>query len=305
MNYFRTIKAALDASFAGICDHLDVNKEEACQTIQKHLATMSQEWFSGDTPNIVYGDPLCRFAYLFAHVGANANLCEVAIRDSAEVCKFIELTLDRSEELRVCAFGGGPGTELLALSKHLLSSGRSGHVEIEFTLLDRVPEWAESWNALEAQIKAEMKATYGSKSQRPFSTSKTFVPFDMTKAHQYANLSHLLEHDLYVMNYVVSEVVGDYTKFQELINAASSAAPSGSMFLIVDRDQDRVIDNASTLLSTAGLSLGTVRKTCTNMDTDERKEDLEPYVTSIGRKPRLQWRSCSGRGAFYFVGTKP
>ena len=25
----------------------------------------------------------------------------------------------------------------------------------------------------------------------------------MTKAHQYANLSHLLEQDLYVMNYAV------------------------------------------------------------------------------------------------------
>ena len=136
MNYFKTIKAALDASFVGICEHLDLSKEEACQTVKKHLATMSQEWFSGDTPNIVYGDPLCRFAYLFAHVGANANLCEYAIRHSRSLSEFIELTLDRSEELRVCAFGGGPGTELLALSKHLLKSGLSGPVEISFTLVE-------------------------------------------------------------------------------------------------------------------------------------------------------------------------
>ena len=159
-------------------------------------------------------------------------------------------------------------------------------------------EWAETWNALEAQIKAELKATYGPQSKRPFSTNKTFVPFDMTKAHQYANLAQLLEHDLYVMNYVVSEVVGDHTKFQELINAASSAAASGSKFLVVDRDQDRVIENTRELLTAAGLTVGKVRKSSTNMDTDERMSSLEEYTTTIGRRPRLQWGSRSGRGEF-------
>ena len=305
MNYFETIKAALDASFAGICEHLGLSREEACRTIKQHLATMSHEWFSGQTPNIVYGDPLCRFAYLFCHVGANANLCEVAIRSSPDLCDFIDTTLEKAEELRVCAFGGGPGTELLALSKFLLGRAFPVHVEISFTLLDRVPEWAETWNALEAQIKAGLKATYGPKSKRPFSTSKTFVPFDMTKAHQYANLSHLLEQDVYVMNYVVSEVVGDHAKFQELITAASSAAPPGSKFLVVDRDQDRVIENTNDLLTKAGLTVGSVQKTSTCMDLNERKDSLEPYISAIDRRPRLQWGSWSGRGAFFVVGTKP
>jgi hypothetical protein len=305
MNYFKTIKAALDASFAGICEHLGVSPEEACKTIKQHLSTMSIQWFNGETPNIVYGDPLCRFAYLFCHVGANANLCEVAIRNSLDICNFIDSTLATAEELRVCAFGGGPGTELLAISKFLLGRHLPGHVEISFTLLDRVPEWAETWNALEAQIKAELKATYGPQSKRPFSTSKTFVPFDMTKAHEYANLSHLLQHDMYVMNYVIFEVVGDHVKFQEFITAAASAALSGSKFLIVDRDQDRVIANTNTLLTTAGLQIGTILKTSTNMDLDERMESLEPYISAIDRRPRLQWGSRSGRGAFYLVGTKP
>ena len=135
MNYFKTIKAALDASFAGICEHLGVSREAACETIKQHLATMSEEWFSGETPNIVYSDPLCRFAYLFCHVGANANLCEVAIRDSPDLCEFIDSTLEKTEELRVCAFGGGPGTELLALSKFLL--GR----DLQDTLKSRSRSW--------------------------------------------------------------------------------------------------------------------------------------------------------------------
>jgi hypothetical protein len=90
-----------------------------------------------------------------------------------------------------------------------------------------------------------------------------------------------------------------------LIKFASDSSSPGSKFLVVERDQDKVIDNTKRLLSEAGLTLGDLGKTSTNMDRDERMEDLEPYITQIGRRPRLQWGSRSGRGAFYVVGTKP
>lgn len=63
----------------------------------------------------------------------------------------------------------------------------------------------------------------------------------------------LLQQDLYILNYVVSELIGDHAKFQKLMNLAAASAPAGGMFLIVDRDQDKVIQNATALLSTAGL----------------------------------------------------
>jgi hypothetical protein len=107
------------------------------------------------------------------------------------------------------------------------------------------------------------------------------------------------------MNYVVSELIGDHEEFQHLLNMAISSSPSGCKFLVVDRDQDRVIHNAKTLLESAGLILDEIKKTYCNMDEDERKEDLEPYITKIGRWPRVQWGSWSGRGAFFVVGTKP
>jgi hypothetical protein len=266
---------------------------------------MSQEWYSGETPSIAYEDPLCRFAYLFCHTAVNANLCEVAIRNSPDICDFIESKMSNEEELKVCAFGGGPGTELLALSKHLLRIRRTGHARISFTLLDRVGEWSETWNVLEAQINAELKSTYGSFSKQPFSICKTFITHDMTRAYEYGNLSSIFQQDLYLMNYVVSELIGDHEQFRDLIKFASDSSSPGSKFLVVDRDQDKVIDNTKRLLSEAGLTLGDLGKTSTNMDRDERMEDLEPYITQIGRRPRLQWGSRSGRGAFFVVGTKP
>jgi hypothetical protein len=185
MKYFETIKAALDASFTGICRHRNLKRQEAYEVINQHLATMSKEWFSGETPNIVYEDPLCRFAYLYCHTAANANLCEVAIRSSTDLDNFIDTKMSNEEELRVCAFGGGPGTELLALSKHLLREPRGGHARITFTLLDRVGEWSETWTALEAQINAELKSRFGSFSHHPFSISKAFLTHDMTKCYEY------------------------------------------------------------------------------------------------------------------------
>jgi len=304
VNYFKTIKAALDASFSGICRHQGVAETEAYRLIRQHLAAMSKEWFSGDSPSIEYENPLCRFAYLYCHTAVNANLCEYAIR-SSEVDDFIESKLIDEEELRICAFGGGPGTELLAVSKHLLREQRSGHARLSFTLFDAVVEWSETWNVLEAQINAELRAKYGRFRNQPFSICKSFITHDMTTAYAYSNHASLFNQDLFIMNYVVSELVGDEDKFLKLVSLASTSAPSGSKFLVVDRDQNRIAETVPEMLSSAGLSCSQVKKSRSNMDLDERKDDLEPYTTKIGRYPRCQWGMDSGRGAFFVVGTKP
>ena len=265
---------------------------------------MSNEWFSGEAPNIAYGDPLCRFAYLYCHTAVNANLCEVAIRSLPAVGQHILDRLNTVGELRVCAFGGGPGTELLALSKFL--TGKKGlgelqpHGEVNFTLLDHVPEWAESWNALEAAIKRDFAVTFGHRRGWPFSISKSFQPFDMTKVEQYANLVQLFEQDLYVLNYVLSEIFSDHAAFAALFNQMAAHAPSGAQFVIIDRKQDHVVQWARKLLAGAGLAESGYVETSTNMDCDEQKAVLNDYQKYISLNPRITWN-----GAFCISGTKP
>jgi hypothetical protein len=317
MNYFKTIKAALDASYGPICRHKNIPVEQAPQAVKTHLNDMNKEWFGFDPADIDYGDPLCRFAYLFAHTAANANLCEIAIRESSDVCKLIEERATANGELKVCAFGGGPGTELLALSKHLWKTRPDGpHVQVSFTLLDRVNEWIESWQALEAEIKANLKAKYGPFPKHPFSVSGYFVSNDMTKPNQYVNLPTLFKQDIFFLNYAVSEIIGGNVKyldtnrqFLDLITAAVNACPSGSKFVITDRDQDSVIGNSRRLLREAGLQVAEPGKVCRRMDDDERADELKSYSGDIARQPRCWWKgrfdSGSNRGAFYLVGTKP
>ena len=303
MTFFSTVKAALDSLIAGICAHRGVSRDVALQMAGTHLKNMSVEWRSGRTPTIAYGDPLCRFAYLYCHTPANANICDLFIRSDPATAAFIVERLNRAEELRVCAFGGGPGTELLALTKFLRRAhGKdaiTAHGEVVFTLLDNVPEWVESWGALETAIKADFARDYGVRRAWPFTISKSFQPFDMTHVEQYANLNQLLIQDLYILNYVVSEILGENAPLQGLINLMVDHAPMGGRFVIIDRDQDGISDRAETLLRNAGLTLTPIQKSTTNMDGDEQMADLGDYLNSIGWSPRVKWN-----GAFCVIGTK-
>lgn len=154
MNYFAIVLGALDTLVDGICRHRNLQRPVAMQMAAAHLQTMRDEWFSGDTPNIAYEDPLCRFAYLYCHTAVNANLCEFCIRDTEDVSEHINETLDANGELRVCAFGGGPGTELLALAKHLCNTRQADR---------RVTSRSRCWTLWRSGVKAGTPLKLGSR----------------------------------------------------------------------------------------------------------------------------------------------
>ena len=307
LKYFEIIKMALDATFTGVCRHKGVNEKDAFALIHETLSAMSDEWYSGDSPAIDYCDPVVRFAYLYGHAAVNANICAHAIQESPDVCSLITEKLDGADRLRVCAFGGGPGTELMALSKHLLKTRADGPLAaLDFTLIESVAEWSESLTVIETQIAAVLKRKYGSIKQHPFTISKSFVPFDMTRIEAYANLVHVFEHDLYILNYVLSELLQHHEDFRSLMKKMADAAEPGSKFLIVDRFQFDLISQARQILGDSGLTVSTVWQSSGEVDFDEDPFCLIPYRDRIERKPRRRWgdRSQGRPGVFWLVGTK-
>lgn len=303
--YFKVIKAVLDSTLAKICAAQGVPIEEGHARLKAHLLAMNAEWFSGENPQINYGDPFCRLAYLYCHTPANANICELAIRQEPAITELVKARAVASAEIRVCAFGGGPGTELLGVSKHLLKIRTSAAlpiVEITFSVLDRVVEWGESWESISTIIRNAIKEKWPRIQDRPLHINKSFAPFDMTKLDAYVNLTSYLAHDLYIMNYVVSEVIDDVEDLAAVLARMREAAPADALFLIIDRDQDAVCQRASALVATAGLDIVHSGKSATSMDGDEQSSELDPYITEIGRRPRTQWRNeRSGRGIFWVL----
>jgi hypothetical protein len=321
INYFETIKSALDALYPVICAHKGVSKKSGHNAVVEELRKMNKEWFKDLPANIDYSDPFCRFAYLYGHTAANANLCEIAIRDSTDVCDLIERRAKLKGILKVCAFGGGPGTELLALAKHLTNVRPTGpHLQVKFDLLDRVDEWIESWKALEVEISRILNHHYGAFVNHPFSMSGNIYGKDMTQKHQYLSLPTLFDQDIFFLNYVVSEIGGNSKgisnnapSFVELMQHAAKSCKSGRKFIITDRDQNNVVSNATELLEACNLDVSKVVKVCTRMDNDEKPDIIFDYAgrDESGKpihRPRTWWKgvygSNSNRGAFYVIGTK-
>jgi len=304
MTYFEIIKSALDQLINGVCAHARTSRERAMVMADAVLSNMSQEWFNGDRPTIAYGDPLCRFCYLYAHTAVNANIFDKFVQSHRPTMDYILSKMNEDEELRVCAFGGGPGTELLALSKLFARARRfeklTGHGEIRFTILDTTAEWAESWDTLNDAIRDRLRDDYGTRRDWPFTISRNFQPFDMTDVGQFANLAQLLRQDLYVMNYVVSEVLGEESGLGNVIRLMAQNAPQGARFIIVDRDQNGIKETAQRLLTEAGLEIESATTSSTNMDYDEQASDLGDYYNAIVREPRVQWS-----GAFGLIAVKP
>lgn len=150
LNYFKLAKSVLDRSVELACDARGISSEDGLKMLAEHLRTMSEEWFNGSVPNIAYEDPFLRLAYVYCHVPANANLIEIAVRKTPQLADLMLDRLGGEGELRVCVLGGGPGTELLALAKHLWNKGgpqRAGSCPLRSLIVFQSgPKAGTSWN---------------------------------------------------------------------------------------------------------------------------------------------------------------
>jgi hypothetical protein len=299
-NYFRAVKAILDVAVPAIAEERGISEDEIRRAMIPHLKCFSTEYRTGKKPQNDYPDPLCRLAYLYCYVPANANLCEIAIKRTDELAEFVTGKLKKKGELKVCAFGGGPGTELLALTKFLINNRKNiGDCEISFILLDEVEEWVESWNLIESEVRNFLKKSYGKPSSWPFLVSKSFIPFDITSLDRYGNLKHLFGQDLYILNYVVSEIYerDELAGLSKVLKTMIKSADSGAKILIIDRNEWGVVNKVKELMAELGVDVSEVQETKENMDYDEESSELGVHYIRE-HAPRLTWNS------FWITGTK-
>lgn len=259
---------------------------QACLNLKLHLENMREEWFSGKQPQIAYHDPYCRAAYVFAHVPANANLCSDALSKVAAKWGFEPL-----DEFRVVAFGGGPGTELLAFARYLrnrrLDGG--GQIDMHLSVVDFTTEWSEALTALAAAIKDYYRAEFGAKANWPTRFDLTSYTFNFLKTENYVNVPALFNAHMIVLNYVVSEVVTEWSALKAVLVEAYQRAPSGSIFLVVDRNESATLAKAGAPMAEFGGEVMGPVMTDSNMASEEQLSEVSDLIAAVGRKPRVTW----------------
>lgn len=144
-----------------------------------------------DRKLIDYGSLPVQMAYAFMYVGANAN-CLYQVLRAAENAAGEPLL--RRPEMRVTSWGGGPGSDLLALVALLrVSDPDLRPKKLIYRVLDKQPNWHEI-----LKIVARLQ-------QGTVDIEVSFQPVDVTVPEQWEGVA-ADQDDLLIMNFFVSEV---------------------------------------------------------------------------------------------------
>jgi len=123
---------------------------------------------------------------------------------------------------------------------------------------------------------------------------------DITDTTKFEDLGNLFGNsDIFILSYVVSEVFDDAIKLQDFLSKMMEAAPTGSKFIFIERNEPRWIERINIMSEVAKLTLlSEPNLTNTYMSFDEQRTQLGKLPEEIDWSPRANWN------AFWVVGTK-
>jgi hypothetical protein len=301
MRYFQVVSGVLDQAIEQYCRSRGITATVANQHIAQHILKTSNQHYSGLDPDIDYDEPLCRLGYMFMHAGANAYLFETAIRRSLTLQRIIGTC---SDQLAVCAVGGGPGTEVMGLCKYLGDAG-TAPASVWFTVLDRVQEWVDTWMLLANATGGWLNQRFG----RRIPLAPQFHQMDVTDSASYDKLAFLFQtFDMFVFNYLLSENKVRLGGFVPALRTMVAQARPGAAFVFIDRseadpkfrDDVRATAQASGLRDIETFSIGG------SMD-DHPEADLGDYPAHFRRRPRRWFRHSQTlrEEVFVLIGVRP
>jgi hypothetical protein len=232
--YIDLIRRVLEQAVDSYASATGQQVSEVLAAIRTHIDATAQEHQKGE-PDIKYAEALCRLGYLYRHATANATLFEHVLLESGRLRSIIAKSA--GQRLNICAVGGGPGTELLGLAKFLLIGRRKFPKKINFTVLDNIPQWAETWQQLADAVEEELqRATSEDNTATCPSIVPAFLPLDVLKAESYTSYSYQFStSQVIVFNYLFSENKSRLTEALGAVASLRAMAPKGCEFVVIDR----------------------------------------------------------------------
>src|SRR5436853_1161631 len=278
MNCFQLVKTVLDELYVRLPGLSEDEKTEAIIKMLRYL----EEQYAGLARGlrIDYTDPVTRFAYVYKYVTSHANI----------VCQIIEGSTELTDLLRqgrfsVTCIGGGPGSDLLGILKHVLSNG--SRPVLRCTLLDGETTWADCWSDVDEKLSDQLLV------------KTSFQTFDVTNERTWATTSKYLDADLITMIYFMSEVYSQRKFADSFFSNLFGNVSSGTLFLYVDNNSPEFYKWFDALAAANGLEvLKSSEGRMGIADLEEEKKDLGEYFTRLGvpkLKPNIAYRVCRKR----------
>ncbi|MCY2954076.1 MAG: hypothetical protein NTU53_19225 [Planctomycetota bacterium] len=275
--------------------------------IREQIDKTSTE-YRKDEPQIKYHDALCRLGYLYRHATANATLFELVVRESGELRSVVRASVDG--KLEICAVGGGPGTELLGLVKYLLQCRLGFPRKVVFTVLDLVPQWAETWQQLADASEDELRKTLKDEKHACLVIAPVLLPLDATDASAFKSYAYQFGRaNIIVFNYLFSERKTKLPNLKKTLKHLHSVAASGCVFVVIDRLEKNPTFMNDVVALFSDLFGVTVRAHTFRgtLDGDEQTADMGTMLNNVLGNPRVRFFTDMYRDptVFWLVVTKP
>lgn len=288
--YIDLIRKILEQAVDSFAIAADKPVSEILDEIRTHIDQTAKE-HQKDEPDIDYANPLCRLGYLYRHATANATLFEMVLKESGELRTVLRESANG--RINVCAVGGGPGTELLGLAKFLLRRARAYPSRITFTVLDVIPQWAETWQQLADAVEHELQnAAKANEIETCPVIVPAFIPFDVLKAESYVSYPYQFGlTKILIFNYLFSENKTRLKDINDAIKQLISMVPRGCVIVVIDR-----LENNSTFQQdVVALLQKSFNKPITchgfrgTLDGDEQSADMGELFNEILGNPRVKF----------------
>ena len=301
ITFYKLLGPVLEQDIDFVARQRGISKDEIYRLILKEAKNNQKEWFSGDVPNLNYYDEICRLAYLYIVAASNANTFKYILESNHILHDYLIKIISNKRALRVCSFGGGPGTELLGMVKFFYQYPIGYCFNIDFQVLDKVQEWANSWYRIRDSILRSLEQFYGlDRLNWPVFPTGNFIPCDVTDPNSIQNAGNIWDQDLYVINFLLSEVFIEHPGLNEFMRRIVKMAPSDAFFLFIERRGPMWQERIQQIIQKAGLRFKGCNESQLTKDRDEYPEDLGEIfdILSPEKKPRMTWN------VVYCIGTK-
>lgn len=240
MKCFDVVQKVLDATYEEIPHDPPTRDSAITSSITGMSKQYRNELVRSGGPD--FSDPITRFSYVFTYVPAHAHWLYELIGWSDATQEAL-----KKPKIRATCLGGGPGSDLVGILKHLAEQGSTSTLFCE--IIDGCIQWKQTWSDLAFTLDTDSKL------------HTDYVIHDVSDKDTWSSPSNVSKSDIVTISFFVSEIyyLGDLAR-NYLLGIFRKAKP-GALFLVNDNNSrvffewlDDIAREASleTLLSGSG-----------------------------------------------------